>query len=292
VNAASIRASWGKGLLAYLTESNPDICCVQETKLYGSCDAPLQTYHLPGYHTYFHHCNTRKAYSGTAILTRIRPLNAQIGFDGDTEGRTILLEFDRFFLINVYVPNAGMELERLDFKVSEWAPNLSALVQKCVQTKHVIVAGDFNVAHQDIDIYDPKGHDKTPGFAPAERDWFDGFLGEGFVDVFRALHPELQQFSFFSHRFQMKAKGKGWRLDYFVVDKACWDEGSMEDCLIETGTGFSDHSPVILLAGRDLLITSADLPVEEAAITVLNTGEVIVPGKTEEAGEEAAEEDD
>jgi hypothetical protein len=152
------------------------------------------------------------------------------------------------------------------------------------------LAGDLNVAHKDIDIYEPKGHDKTAGFTPQEREWFDGFLQRGYVDLFRHLHPELQQFSFFGYRFNARARGRGWRLDYFVIPEADLKEGLVRDCIIETTGNYSDHLPVVLTLDRGMIVGPEDANVSEAGITVLNTGEVFTGDmETNVDGEEERE---
>ncbi|KAH0785797.1 exodeoxyribonuclease III [Histomonas meleagridis] len=270
INASSLRSAWDKGFKEYLNTNSPDIACIQETKVYSGIKPPLDNFSFEGYHSYFCHCTKKKGYSGTAIYTKIKPISVCQGIN-DPEGRVIQMEFTNFYLVNVYVPMAGMKLERLSYKVNEWLPKFYDYLDSLKQKKSVIIVGDLNVAHQDIDIFSPKGHDKTAGFTPAERGSFTDFLSRGYVDVFRTLNPDLQSFSFYSYRFNAKARGRGWRLDYVVMDKDLFaHEGLVCGCSIES-TNFSDHSPVVLLLDKEKIMNNeTDKNVEKAEVTEIN----------------------
>ena len=248
-NVASIRAAWKKGFRDWVKSSCPDIICVQETKLHPKASPGIETFILEGYHGYFF--DSKKAgYAGTSIYTRFKPLSVLISIP-DEEGRAITMEFDKFYLINTYVPNAGQKLERLDYKIKEWNPSFAAYINELKNSKPVIWTGDLNVAHKDIDIFEPKGHDKSAGFTPQERTWFDQFLNTGYVDIFRQLHPESREFTYFTYIGNAKARGKGWRIDYFIKYQNQISDDLIHDCFIEKGD-FSDHVPCSLILKRNL----------------------------------------
>lgn len=271
VNAASLRSAWKKGFLDYVTSSSPDIICVQETKFHDKMKEKIEDFTLSGYRGYFYNCDKKNGYSGTAIYTKYEPVNVTRAItDIDNEGRVILMEFDKFYLINAYVPMVGMkvEQEKVKYKVTEFNPRICQLMNELKKNKGVIYCGDLNVAHEDIDIFDPKGHDKTAGFTPEERKSFSEMIEQGYVDVFRSLHPELQNFTYFSYRFNAKARGRGWRLDYFIMNKEYYEQNIVDDCIIEN-TNFSDHSPVVLILNKNKVINS-EKEVGNSSIVVLN----------------------
>jgi exodeoxyribonuclease-3 len=267
VNANSLRRAWHKGLKAYLGGSAPDVFCCQSTAV---SSASPNTFHLPGYHGYFYYPTSDEPLLGTAVYTKIQPISARTGFD-DPDARVIVLEFKQFFLVSVHFPAAGDQLENLRAKIQDFGAKFADLVRGL--GKPAIIAGDFNVAHRDLDIYDPAEKEAAPGFTAEERGWFDSFLSEGFVDVFRDRHPDLQEFSYFERRFGRKGRSHGWRSDYFLASRAI--EGSMADSLIEASQVFSDHVPIVLIADR--AIAADDPAVGETLITVLNTDETIEP---------------
>ena len=222
-------------LRAYVAQEDPDIFCLSETKI--CCDElkKLEDF-LPHYKHQFWSCAVKKGYASTAIFSKIQPLSVRdeliIGNheskgvtkaangEKDQEGRFLALEFDKFWLVHTYVPNAGSKLERLDFRTKQWDKAMLREMKEMEKSKPVIWCGDLNVAHQTIDIHDPKGNRKSAGFTVEERQSFSEILDSGFVDTFRHLHPDKVEYSFFGYRNNMRAKKKGWRLDYFVVSKA------------------------------------------------------------------------
>jgi exodeoxyribonuclease III len=172
--------------------------------------------------------------------------------------------------VNTYVINAGAALEKLDSKVKKFLPQLEAHINDLCQRKPVIWTGDLNVAHQDIDIFTPDGHEKIAGFTPQERGWFDTFLKSGFHDVFRELYPDKQQFSFFSFKGNERARNHGWRIDYFIVSESfARQPGLIADCTIDSGVDCSDHSPVSLVLDRDKLLTADDRVVSGSFVEVI-----------------------
>lgn len=246
-NVNGIRAVLKKGFADILSGSDADIFCLQETKLSpeaGEID-------LPGYSTYRNDA-ARKGYSGTAVYSRRTPIAVTYGIgneEHDNEGRVITLEFDRFFIVNVYVPNAQTELARLGYRL-RWEEAFRDYVTGLDRKKPVIICGDMNVAHNEIDLKNPKTNRHNPGFTDEERDAFTQLLEAGFADTFRELHPDEQTFSWWSYRFSARAKNIGWRIDYFLVSRRLMP--SVREARIHTDILGSDHCPVsILLADED-----------------------------------------
>jgi exodeoxyribonuclease-3 len=230
----------------------------------------IESMQIPGYHGYFNHA-AKKGYSGTAIFTKIKPLSIRKS-DGisDPNGRCITAEFTRFFLVNVYIVNAGASLENLSVKMERFLPELRAHVDRLRAVKPVIWTGDFNVAHEKIDLWETEGFDEVAGFTPQEREWFTNVIASGYVDVFRRLYPERQQFTFFDFRGHERAKNHGWRIDYFVISpEIAREDGWVYDCSIESSPTFSDHCPIVLLLDRAKCITEGDRPVEGTGVEVL-----------------------
>lgn len=242
-NINGIRAAVGKSFLEELKSSNADIYCLQETK--AQQDQVVKALEaVTDYHLYAYSAE-RKGYSGVAVLTKVPPLSVSNGIGvlaHDTEGRVLALEFENFYLVNVYVPNSGNELVRLGYR-SEWDVAFAAYLANLRTKKPVVVTGDFNVAHTPIDLARPKeNYNKTSGYTQVEIDGMDLLLRAGYVDAFRMKYPEKIQYTFWSVRFGARAKNVGWRIDYFLVDK------SIEDKIINTEIHDqvmgSDHCPI------------------------------------------------
>ena len=239
-NVNGLRACLGKGFLDFFKEADADIFCVQETKMQEG-QADIET---NGYYQYWHSAQ-KKGYSGTAVFTKEKPLHVQYGINGkhDDEGRVITLEFDRFYLVNCYTPNAQQELARLSYRMEfedDFRGYLSSL------SKPVILCGDLNVAHQEIDLKNPKTNRGNPGFSDEERNKMTELLSAGFSDTFRSLYPDkTDAYSWWSYRFQARAKNIGWRIDYFIVSEALMP--SVSDSVIYPEILGSDHCPVGLL---------------------------------------------
>ncbi|CAI5727379.1 unnamed protein product [Peronospora farinosa] len=249
-------------LRAYVAQEDPDIFCLSETKI---CSEELQKLEdfLPHYKHQFWSCAVKKGYASTAIFSKIKPLsvrdellvgdheskgvkNAANG-KKDQEGRFLALEFDKFWLVHTYVPNAGGKLERLDFRTNQWDKAMLREMKEMDKSKPVIWCGDLNVAHQEIDIHNPKGNRMSAGFTVEERQSFSEILDSGFVDTFRHLHPDKVEYSYFGYRHNMRAKKKGWRLDYFVVSKALMP--IVRSSFIRQSVVGSDHLPIGLELG-------------------------------------------
>ncbi|KAH0793946.1 exodeoxyribonuclease III [Histomonas meleagridis] len=271
-NVASLRASWQHGLPFYVKNAQPDILCIQETKMHSKAKPPVEDFKLEGYHGYFNHAE-RKGYSGTAIYTKYKPISIEPSSGiTDPNGRCITAEFTNFYLVNSYVVNAGAQLENLQYKINTFNPQIETHIENLRKKKMVIWTGDLNVAHEDIDIWTPEGHEKVAGFTKEERDWFHSFLGKGYVDIFRKLYPTKQQFTFFNYRGFARAKNHGWRIDYFVINRDSIKDGMIIDCTIDSTVDFSDHLPVNLLLNKDMIIDEKkDQKVKSAGITVLET---------------------
>ena len=217
-----------------------DFFCLQETKMQeGQADVDL-----PGYHQYFSYAE-KKGYSGTAIFTKHEPLSVTYNFEGhEDEGRAVLLEYDKFYLLNVYVPNAQPELKRLEYRM-QWEDDLRAMVSELAKKKHVVMCGDLNVAHEEIDLKNPKTNRKNAGFTDEEREKMTQLLSNGFIDTFRTLYPEQVTYSWWSYRFRAREKNTGWRIDYFLISERLKDR--LEDAKIHTEIMGSDHCPVEII---------------------------------------------
>jgi exodeoxyribonuclease-3 len=245
-NINGIKAITRKGELANLIEHhNPDVVCLQETK---STDQEVSNY-LEQFASYYHYSNSaaQKGYAGTAVLTKEQPQNVRydIGHqEFDQEGRVIALDYGDYYLVNVYVPNAGNGLKRLDYR-EEWDKVFTGYLAGLQQEKPVIVTGDFNVAHEEIDIARPKqNYNKSAGFTQTEIDGFDHMLSKGFVDTFRKLYPDKVVYSYWSYRAQARKRNVGWRIDYFLVSESLFDK--VKDAYMLNEVYGSDHCPVVL----------------------------------------------
>lgn len=240
-NVNGLRACVGKGFLDYFQSVDADIFCIQESKLQeGQIDLDL-----PGYHQYWNYA-VKKGYSGTAIFTRQEPVSVTYGLgieEHDQEGRVITLEFETFYMITVYTPNSQNELKRLDYRMT-WEDAFLQYLKELEKTKPVVVCGDLNVAHQEIDLKNPKTNRKNAGFTDEERGKFSALMDAGFVDSFRYLYPEQVTYSWWSYRFHAREKNSGWRIDYFLTSGSLRDK--IEDAKIHTEILGSDHCPVEL----------------------------------------------
>ena len=239
-NVNGIRACVTKGFLDYFNEMDADIFCIQESKLQaGQIDL-----HLEGYHQYWNYAE-KKGYSGTAIFTKEEPLNVSYGIgieEHDKEGRVITLEFDKFYMVTVYTPNSKNELARLDYRMV-WEDAFREYLLELDKKKPVIICGDLNVAHKEIDLKNPKTNLRNAGFTEEERSKFTELLNAGFIDTFRYFYPDLTGvYSWWSYRFKAREKNAGWRIDYFLVSNSLKDK--LEDAKIHTEVLGSDHCPV------------------------------------------------
>ena len=252
-NVNGLRACVNKGFNDVFVQLDADFFCLQETKMQeGQLDLAF-----PGYHSYWNYAE-KKGYSGTAVFTKHQPLSVSSGMgrvaaDGSVtydptdvhnqEGRVITLEYEKFYLITVYVPNAQDGLRRLDYRM-EWEDAFLDYIKALDKKKPVIFCGDLNVAHEEIDLKNPKTNHQNAGFSDEERGKFSALLAAGFNDTFRMLHPEEQVFSWWSYRFHAREKNVGWRIDYFVVSERLMPQ--VRTAAIHTDIMGSDHCPVEL----------------------------------------------
>jgi exodeoxyribonuclease III len=244
-NVNGLRAVLKKNFEKDIAGLNPDILVLEETKL--SEDLHIDFPYAPkGYEVFWSCSKLRKGYSGTAILSKVHPLSVHYGLANekyDDEGRVITLEFPSFYLVGAYVPNSGEGLKRLDFRMG-FEDDLLAYLKGLDAKKPVILTGDLNVAHEEIDIKNPKDNVHNAGFTPEERAKFSRLLSAGFVDSFRSLYPEKIQYSWWSYRFNARATNAGWRIDYFVVSKRLMNQ--VKDSSIHNEIEGSDHCPIEL----------------------------------------------
>lgn len=242
-NVNGLRACVDKGFLDFFKDADADIFCLQETKLQqGQINLEL-----PGYYQYWNYAQ-KKGYSGTAIFTKKEPISVFYGIGiekHDQEGRVITLEFDRFYMITVYTPNSQDELKRLDYRM-EWEDDFLKYLKNLEQKKPVIVCGDLNVAHKEIDLKNPKTNRKNAGFTDEERNKLSVLLDSGFTDTFRYFYPDVEgAYSWWSYRFKAREKNAGWRIDYFLTSKVLND--CLKDAFIYKDIFGSDHCPVGLI---------------------------------------------
>ena len=240
-NVNGLRACEGKGFSDTFRQLDADFFCLQETKMqHGQLDLQFD-----GYTSYWNYAD-KKGYSGTAIFTRHQPLSATYGIgidEHDHEGRVITLEMEQFYLVCCYTPNSQDGLRRLDYRM-QWEDDFRAYLMALDQQKPVILCGDLNVAHEEIDLKNPKSNRQNAGFTDQERAKFTLLLNSGFIDTFRTLYPDQVTYSWWSYRFQARQKNAGWRIDYFVVSQRLLS--TIQDAQIHTDILGSDHCPVEL----------------------------------------------
>jgi len=239
-NVNGLRACIEKGFLNFFKEVNADIFCIQECKLQeGQIELELE-----GYEQFWNYA-IKKGYSGTAIFTKIKPMSSSCGIgieEHDNEGRVITLEFEDYYLVNVYTPNSKRELERLGYRM-KWEDDFRIYLKQLEEKKPVIVCGDLNVAHNDIDLKNPKTNRNNAGFTPQERGKFSELIEQGFVDTFRSIYPDkIDVYTWWSYMFKAREKNAGWRIDYFCVSECLKDR--IEEADIYAEVMGSDHCPV------------------------------------------------
>ncbi|MFT8349893.1 exodeoxyribonuclease III [Clostridium saccharoperbutylacetonicum] len=242
-NVNGLRACVGKGFLDFFKEVDADIFCIQESKLQeGQIDLDLE-----GYKSYWNYAE-KKGYSGTAVFTKEEPISVKKGIgisEHDNEGRVITAEYDDFYLVTVYTPNSKQALERLDYRMV-WEDIFRKYLKELEEKKPVIVCGDLNVAHKEIDLKNPKANRKNAGFTDEERDKMSELLESGFIDTYRHFYPDIEGvYSWWSYRFNARANNAGWRIDYFLTSEGLKDK--LEAAKIHTEVMGSDHCPVELV---------------------------------------------
>ncbi len=241
-NVNGIRACAGKGFMDVFNNADADFFCIQESKM----QAGQLELNMPGYHQYWNYA-VKKGYSGTAIFAKEEPLNVAYGIgmeEHDQEGRVITLEYDKFYMVTVYTPNSQNELARLSYRM-KWEDDFADYIMGLDEKKPVIICGDLNVAHKEIDLKNPKTNRHNAGFTDEEREKFSKLLDRGFIDTFRYFYPDKADiYSWWSYRFKAREKNAGWRIDYFLVSKRLEDK--LRDAVIHTEIFGSDHCPVEL----------------------------------------------
>ena len=241
-NVNGIRACITKGFKEFFETSNADVFCIQETK----CQKGQVELEFEGYKSYWNSAE-KKGYSGTAIFTKKEPLNVTYGIgieEHDKEGRVITLEYEKFYMVNIYTPNSKRELERLEYR-QIWEDEIRKYLLKLNETKPVIMCGDLNVAHEEIDLKNPKTNHRSAGFTDEERNKMTELLQAGFIDSFRYLYPTQENiYSWWSYMRKAREKNVGWRIDYFIVSKDI--ENKIKEARIDTDILGSDHCPVEL----------------------------------------------
>lgn len=241
-NVNGIRACIQKGFIDIFNELDADIFCIQVSKL---SEGQLEL-DIPGYYQYWNYAK-KKGYSGTAVFAKKEPVNVTYGLgieEHDNEGRVITLEYEEFYLVTVYTPNSQTKLKRLDYRM-QWEDDFKTYLKKLEENKPVIICGDLNVAHEEIDLKNPKTHRMNAGFTDKERNKMTALLNSGFIDTFRYFYPDRAGiYSWWSYRFSARQKNAGWRIDYFLVSESLKDKLVSAD--IHTDIYGSDHCPVEL----------------------------------------------
>ncbi|MDR2836639.1 MAG: exodeoxyribonuclease III [Bacteroidales bacterium] len=256
LNVNGIRASINKGLFNFVQTQNPDVICFQETKAQPE-QIDIQKFSELGYSPFINSA-IKKGYSGTAIFSKINSINSKINFDNVfdneifidnfgnvmNEGRILTLEYDKFYLITTYVPNAKPDLSRLKLRENIWDKKLLEYIKYLEQTKPIVICGDFNVAHKEIDLANPKQNEKNAGFTVEEREGMTNFLNNGLIDIFRYFYPEKVQYTWWSMRTGARERNIGWRIDYFLTSQKLCDKMTKVEIL--DNINLSDHCPILL----------------------------------------------
>ena len=242
-NVNGIRAAYKKGLFEWIRKVSPDILCLQETKALAE-QVPHQLRNMPGYNIYWNSAE-RKGYSGVVTFTKEKPIDFKKGFGidrFDIEGRTMITEFPSFILFNIYFPNGKKNQERLEYKLDFYDTFLAFADNIKVKGKNIVVCGDFNTAHKEIDLARPKENEKVSGFLPIERAWIDTFIDHGYIDTFRYYNNEPDQYSWWDMKTRARDRNVGWRIDYFFVNKEFMPY--VKKAFIHQDIMGSDHCPV------------------------------------------------
>ncbi|MBP3760117.1 MAG: exodeoxyribonuclease III [Ruminococcus sp.] len=241
-NVNGLRAVMGKNFKEVFENQNADIFCLQEIK----CTKEQADFQPDGYYSYYYSATAKKGYSGTAVFTKIKPVSVTYGINGKhtDEGRVITCEYDDFYFVCCYVPNAQPELKRINYRM-EFEDDIREYLTGLDKKKPVVYCGDLNVAHNEIDLKNPKSNIGNPGFSDEERGKFNQLLNAGFADTFRRLYPDEVKYSWWSYRFRAREKNSGWRIDYFIVSERFMEK--VEDSIICTDITGSDHCPVCLV---------------------------------------------
>jgi exodeoxyribonuclease III len=248
-NVNGIRAAIQKDFFKSFKQMDPDILAIQETKIQED-QLTEEMKFVPGYEASWSHASVKKGYSGVCTYTRITPtrINYSIGIQKfDNEGRIIEMDFDDFILFNVYFPNGQMSEERLQYKLDFYENFFDYIDNYKNRGRSLIITGDYNTAHNEIDLKNPKANENTSGFLRIERDWLDRIIERGYVDTFRYFYPDTVKYSWWTYRFKARARNVGWRIDYFFVTEDIIRNGWIKDAFIENDIFGSDHCPIGLI---------------------------------------------
>lgn len=248
-NVNGLRAVWKKDFQKSFADLDADILGIQETKLQEP-QLTDEMRNIDGYESFWSYASTKKGYSGVGVYTRLKPLNVSYGIEipeFDNEGRILELEFDKFIFFNIYFPNGQMNDERLQYKLDFYKALFKHSDKYKKAGKNIIITGDYNTAHNEIDLKNPKANEKRSGFLRIERDWLDKIIKNGYVDTFRHFYPEEVKYSWWSYRFKARERNAGWRIDYFFTTKDMIKQGMVKDAFIDNDILGSDHCPVGLL---------------------------------------------
>ena len=251
-NVNGLRAAWSKGAPGTFRRMDADVVALQETKLQAAQLTEEMT-HVEGYDAYWSFSTVKKGYSGVGVYSRIPPVRVSEGIGiprYDDEGRILELDFGDFLFFNVYFPNGQMSEERLRYKLDFYRDFFAYLAPLKAAGRHLIVAGDYNTAHNEIDLKNPKANENNSGFLRVERDWIDRIVRDGYVDTFRHLYPDTVKYSWWSYRFRARERNAGWRIDYFFTTESMIASGRVLDAGIDDTVLGSDHCPVTLTVRR------------------------------------------
>ena len=245
-NVNGLRAVMKKGFQASIQALDADIVAIQETKLQEHQLTPEMT-HMGDYESYWSHATTKKGYSGVGVYTRLQPISVRYGIGQsrfDDEGRILELDFGSFVFFNVYFPNGQMGPERLQYKLDFYDAFFAYTGRYKKAGRRLVITGDYNTAHNEIDLKNPKANAKTSGFLRVERDWLDRIIADGYVDTFRHFHPDTVKYSWWTYRFKARERNAGWRIDYFFTTRDLIENQEVAEAFIENDIMGSDHCPV------------------------------------------------
>lgn len=251
-NVNGLRAGLRKGIWQWVEAQSPEVLCLQEIKVKpGQLTEEQSILIAEGYHNIYYNPAARAGYSGVATFSKVEDMAVDFGLGDDlfdVEGRVIQTRLPDFILFNVYFPNGGRDLSRLKYKLDFYARFLEICDRLHDNGERIVVCGDFNTAHREIDLRNPKQNETTSGFLPVERAWIDRYLDHGLVDVYRALYPDRIQYTWWTYRFSARERNIGWRLDYFMVSESLFPQ--VKDCIIHYEVQGSDHCPVSLIMAQ------------------------------------------
>jgi exodeoxyribonuclease-3 len=248
-NVNGLRAAMKKDFVASVQKLDADVVAIQETKLQESQLEDGMSRIAP-YESYWSHCTVKKGYSGVGTYSRLAPAAVRFGLGDkrfDAEGRIIEMEFGRLSFFNVYFPNGQMSAERLQYKLDFYAAFFDHADACRKRGRSLIICGDYNTAHNEIDLANPKANENTSGFLRIERDWLDRIISRGYVDTFRHFHPETVKYSWWTYRFKARERNIGWRIDYFFVTNDLIESGRVKEAFIDNDVHGSDHCPIGLV---------------------------------------------